>query len=168
MAHLVSLIHGVDSFKTLKEINKQAKKHNRVINCLLQAKIATEDTKFGLSFSEIEEILSSKELETLDNISINGLMGMATFTDDIEQVEAEFSKLNMFFEKQKTIMFKLKGTEELLLTTAGKNHFEFRPGSLWMIVGAVHENRSITVTSANEKKEVATRGRVVFTFEIVD
>ena len=79
MAHFVDLIHGVDSFSTLKEINKQAKKHNRVINCLLQAKIAKEDTKFGLSFSDIETIITSEELKELENIQIVGLMGMATF-----------------------------------------------------------------------------------------
>ncbi|MBJ2172708.1 YggS family pyridoxal phosphate-dependent enzyme [Aureibaculum sp. A20] len=102
MAHFVKLIHGVDSFKTLQEINKQAKKHNRVIHCLLQARIAEEDTKFGLPFTEIEEILSSKELEALENISITGLMGMATFTDNIEQIKAEFSKIKTLFEKLKT------------------------------------------------------------------
>ncbi|WP_117882724.1 YggS family pyridoxal phosphate-dependent enzyme [Aureibaculum luteum] len=102
MAHFVNLIHGVDSLKTLQEINKQAKKHNRVIHCLLQARIAEEDTKFGLPFTEIEEILSSKELETLENISITGLMGMATFTDNIEQVKGEFTKINTLFKKLKT------------------------------------------------------------------
>ena len=102
MAHFVNLIHGVDSFKTLQEINKQAKKHNRVIHCLLQARIAEEDTKFGLPFTEIEEILSSKELEALENISITGLMGMATFTDNTEQVKGEFTKINTLFKKLKT------------------------------------------------------------------
>lgn len=108
MAHFVSLIHGVDSFKTLKEINKQAKKHNRIIDCLLQARIAEEDTKFGLSFFQIEEILSSDELKTLENISINGLMGMATFTDDMGQIKLEFSKINTFFEKIKISDKRLK------------------------------------------------------------
>jgi len=98
MAHFVDLIHGVDSFKTLKEINKQAKKHNRIINCLLQAKIAKEDTKFGLSFSDIEEIISSEEISELKNIKIVGLMGMATFTDNQEQLITEFSALKNFFD----------------------------------------------------------------------
>lgn len=101
MAHFVTLIHGVDSFKTLKEIDKQAKKHNRVINCLLQARIAKEETKFGLSFSEIEEILTSNELKSLENIAVIGLMGMATFTDDTAQIKTEFSKINTFFEQLK-------------------------------------------------------------------
>ncbi|QOD61254.1 YggS family pyridoxal phosphate-dependent enzyme [Polaribacter haliotis] len=101
MAHFVDLIHGVDKFSTLKEINKQAKKHNRVINCLLQAKIAKEETKFGLSFNDIEEILNSLELKDLKNIKIVGFMGMATFTDNLEQLQEEFSSLNNFFEAQK-------------------------------------------------------------------
>jgi len=98
MAHFVSLVHGVDSFKTLKEINKQAKKHNRIINCLLQAKIAEEDSKFGLPFHEIQEILSSDELKALENISITGLMGMATFTKNLEQIKLEFDKINTFYK----------------------------------------------------------------------
>ena len=108
MAHFVSLIHGVDSFKTLKEIDKQAKKHNRVINCLLQAKIAKEETKFGLSFNEITAILASEEFSALKNISITGLMGMATFTDNKEQLKDEFSSLKNFFDSLKTGNQKLK------------------------------------------------------------
>jgi len=99
MAHFVALIHGVDSFKTLREINKQALKYKRVINCLLQAKIAQEETKFGLSFNEIETILNSEELKELKNIAIVGLMGMASFTADTVQVEQEFTSLNTFFKK---------------------------------------------------------------------
>ena len=101
MAHFVDLIHGVDKFKTLKEINKQAKKHDRIINCLLQAKIAKEDSKFGLSFSEIEAILKSTELVELFHIKIVGFMGMATFTNDQEQLSEEFSALKNFFDMQK-------------------------------------------------------------------
>jgi len=99
MAHFVDLIHGVDSFKTLLEINKQAKKHDRVINCLLQAHIAEESTKFGLSLEEIEIILSSEEFKTLENIKVVGLMGMATFTDNQEQIQTEFTTLKSFFDK---------------------------------------------------------------------
>ncbi|CAI8430640.1 MAG: Uncharacterised protein [Polaribacter sejongensis] len=102
MAHFVDLIHGVDSLKTLKEINKQAKKHNRTINCLLQAKIAKEETKFGLSFQEIEAILSSEEFLELENIKVVGFMGMATFTDNQQQLQEEFSALKAFFNKLKT------------------------------------------------------------------
>ena len=99
MAHFVDLIHGVDSLKTLKEINKQATKHNRIIDCLLQARIAEEDTKFGLPFSEIEQILASNELKELQNINIIGLMAMASFTADETQVKNEFDSLKIFFNK---------------------------------------------------------------------
>jgi pyridoxal phosphate enzyme (YggS family) len=101
MAHFVDLIHGVDKLKTLVEINKQAKKHERVINCLIQARIAKEDTKFGLSFEEIEAILSSEKTAELKNINIVGFMGMATFTDDTAQLSEEFSSLETFFKTQK-------------------------------------------------------------------
>jgi len=100
MAHFVNLIHGIDKFKTLKEINKQAKKHDRVIHCLLQARIAKEETKFGLSFEDIESILQSSELAMLENIKIVGLMGMATFTDNEVQLIEEFTSLKNFFDTQ--------------------------------------------------------------------
>jgi pyridoxal phosphate enzyme (YggS family) len=101
MAHFVSLIHGVDKMSTLIEINKQAKKHDRVIDCLLQARIAEEETKFGLEFDEIEEILFSEQLKDLQNVQITGLMGMATFTDDKEQISSEFARLQDFYEKMR-------------------------------------------------------------------
>ena len=103
MAHFVGLIHGVDSFKTLIEINKQAQKHQRVINCLLQVRIAKEDTKFGLSFDEIENIISSNELNELRHIRIVGLMGMASFTTDLDQVKTEFKSLNIFFDRLRNL-----------------------------------------------------------------
>ncbi|ARV16789.1 YggS family pyridoxal phosphate-dependent enzyme [Polaribacter sp. SA4-12] len=103
MAPFVNLIHGVDKFKTLKEINKQAKKNDRVIDCLLQVKIAKEETKFGFSFDEIESILVSEELANLEHIKIVGFMGMATFTEDQQQLQEEFLSLKTFFEKQKKI-----------------------------------------------------------------
>ena len=103
MAHFVDLIHGIDKFKRLKEINKQAKKHNRVIDCLLQARIAKEETKFGLSFEDIATILQSLEFKELENIKIVGLMGMATFTDNKSQLKEEFSSLKNFFDSQQLI-----------------------------------------------------------------
>lgn len=99
MAHFVDLIHGVDKFKTLKEINRQAQKHNRVINCLLQAKIAKEETKFGMSFKEIEEILRSDALAELKNVKITGLMGMASFSSNDKEVSDEFKSLKTLFDK---------------------------------------------------------------------
>jgi pyridoxal phosphate enzyme (YggS family) len=103
MASFVNLIHGVDKFKTLKEINKQAKKHDRIIDCLLQVKIAKEETKFGFSIDEINAILHSKELADLAHIKIVGFMGMATFTDNKQQLQEEFLSLKTVFEKQKQI-----------------------------------------------------------------
>jgi len=104
MASFVNLIHGVDKFKTLKEINKQAQKHDRIIDCLLQVKIAKEETKFGFSVDEIETILNSKELADLEYIKIVGFMGMASFTEDKQQLQEEFLSLKTFFEKQKQII----------------------------------------------------------------
>ena len=98
IAHFVGLVHGVDSLKTLLEINKQAVKHKRIINCLLQIKIAKEDSKFGLSFEEATRILKSSEFAELKNIKIVGLMGMATFTDNEKQLSKEFSSLKNFFD----------------------------------------------------------------------
>ena len=98
MAHFVQLIHGVDSLEKLIEINKQGKKHDRVIKCLLQVKIAEEDSKFGLNEEEIIEILQSKEIKDLNNIKIDGLMGMSTFTSDMELVSKEFRSLKTFFD----------------------------------------------------------------------
>ena len=101
MASFVDLIHGVDNLKLLKEINKQALKHNRVINCLLQIKIASEDTKFGMTTTEAMAILNPEVLNDLKNINIVGLMGMATFTDDQEQLAEEFKTLKDFHEQLK-------------------------------------------------------------------
>lgn len=99
MAPFVSLIHGVDSLSLLKEINKQALKNNRVIDCLLQIHIAQEETKFGLNESEFNELLQSEEFKKLKNIQIKGLMGMATFTDNEAQIKKEFQYLKSLFDK---------------------------------------------------------------------
>jgi pyridoxal phosphate enzyme (YggS family) len=98
MAEYVSLVHGVDSFKLLEEINKQAKKHNRIIDCLLQIHIAEEETKFGLNEEELNTILSSEDFKNLENIKIVGLMGMATFTENKAQIEKEFKHLKNVFD----------------------------------------------------------------------
>jgi pyridoxal phosphate enzyme (YggS family) len=98
MAEYVSLIHGVDSLKLLQEINKQAAKHNRVIDCLLQMHIAEEDTKFGLNEKELEELLNFTEFKEMQNIKVVGLMGMATFTDNKIQIEKEFKTLKSTFD----------------------------------------------------------------------
>lgn len=101
MAPFVSLIHAVDSLKLLKEVNKEAGKNDRTINCLLQIKIAEEDTKFGIDEEKAREILKSEALARYDNVKITGLMGMATFTEDMEQVKKEFLKLKSLFDDLK-------------------------------------------------------------------
>ena len=101
MAHFVTLIHGVDKLSTLREINKQARKNDRVIECLLQARIAKEETKFGLPFQDIDAILGSEELKHLENVRVVGLMGMATFTEDEEQISSEFGELQSFFQQMR-------------------------------------------------------------------
>jgi len=103
IAPFISFIHSIDSLKLLKEVNKQAQKSNRVIYCLLQVYIAKEDTKFGLDFEEAEHLLASEDLKELTNITIAGLMGMATNTNDRQQIAGEFQSLNRFFEKLKSI-----------------------------------------------------------------
>ncbi|SEQ85187.1 hypothetical protein SAMN05421824_2486 [Hyunsoonleella jejuensis] len=102
MASFVSLIHGVDNFKLLKEINKQAKKHNRIIDCLLQIKIAEEDSKFGMSAEDASKILFSEAFSALKNINITGVMGMATFTDNETQIKKEFNTLKSTFDSLKS------------------------------------------------------------------
>ena len=102
IAPFVSLIHSVDSFKLLKEIDKQAQKNNRVIDCLLQIYIAKEETKFGLDPVEAEQLLVSKETAQLKNVRIVGLMGMATNTGNEAQIASEFQSLNILFKKLKT------------------------------------------------------------------
>jgi len=99
MAQFVSLIHGVDSLKLLEEINKQAKKNNRIIDCLLQIHIAEEETKFGLDEDELNEILTSTTFQEMKNIRIVGLMGMATFTDNQDQIKKEFCHLKSIFDR---------------------------------------------------------------------
>ena len=99
MAPFVALIHGVDSLKLLEEINKQALKCNRVIDCLLQMHIAKEDTKFGLDEEELSDLLSSDNYKKLKNVSVCGLMGMATFTENQDQIKSEFDFLKSTFDK---------------------------------------------------------------------
>ena len=99
MTPFVSLIHGVDSLKLLEEINKQALKNDRIIDCLLQIHIAEEDTKFGLDEDELNEILKLVQNDKFENIKIKGLMGMATFTENQDQIKKEFLHLKAIFEK---------------------------------------------------------------------
>ena len=105
IAPYVSLIHSIDSFDLLKEVNKHAVKNNRVIPCLLQFHIANEETKFGFTFEECEAMLNDPGFIELKNVEIHGVMGMATFTDNMEQVREEFQHLHQIFQELKTIYF---------------------------------------------------------------
>lgn len=106
MAPFVSMVHSVDSLKLLQEINKQAAKSQRVIDCLLQVFIADEESKFGLNKEEVIELLQSPEFASMKNIRICGLMGMATNTDDEAKIETEFAGLKELFNSLKAGLFK--------------------------------------------------------------
>ncbi len=136
MAEYVSLIHGVDSLKLLQEINKQALKHNRIIDCLLQIFIANEETKFGLNEIELVELISSGEFKELQNIRIVGLMGMATFTDNQSQIKAEFEHLKEIFDntnKLETLNLKL---ETLSMGMSGDYELAIECGSTMVRIGS--------------------------------
>jgi PLP dependent protein len=144
MAEYVSLIHGVDSLKLLQEINKQAKKHNRVIDCLLQIHIAEEETKFGLDELELDEILTrvyeqceAKQVQNdkseFENIRIVGLMGMATFTENQNQIEKEFNHLKTIFDKLKTQNSELK---TLSMGMSGDYQLAISCGSTMVRIGS--------------------------------
>jgi PLP dependent protein len=105
VAPFVSLIHSVDSLKLISAINKEGIKVDRVIDCLLQFHIATEETKFGLSEEEADELLLSEEYTEMEFVRVCGVMGMATFTDDEEKIASEFNSLKMIFEKLKSKYF---------------------------------------------------------------
>lgn len=106
IAPFVKLIHGVDSLKLLQEIDKQAKKNKRVIDCLLQVYIADEDTKFGLGFDEVIELLRDEAFAELKNIRVVGLMGIATNTKNEKQITVEFNELKVFFDGIKVSFFR--------------------------------------------------------------
>jgi pyridoxal phosphate enzyme (YggS family) len=108
IAPFVSLIHGVDSLGLLKEIDKQAKKNDRIIDCLIQVHIAKEETKFGLSFAEAEALISGPEFHKLKNVCVRGLMGMATLTGNREEIRNEFHSLSDFFEQLRVRVYKPK------------------------------------------------------------
>ena len=136
MAPYVSMIHGVDSLKLLIEINRQAKKYRRVIPCLLQMHIAQEETKFGLNEEELTTLLASEELNTLENIKIWGLMGMASFTDNEKQIEQEFASLKQLFEKHKDIQSPNCHLEYLSMGMSGDYKIAVANGSTIVRIGS--------------------------------
>ena len=136
MAEYVSLIHGVDSFKLLMEINKQAQKYNRVIDCLFQVKIAEEDSKFGLSQSDITTILNTEDFSELKHIKVVGLMGMATFTNDMQQVEREFKSLKSTFDYLKDFQASNFKLETLSMGMSGDYKLAIECGSTMVRIGS--------------------------------
>lgn len=136
IAPFVSLIHGVDSLKLLEEINKQAKKHNRVIDCLLQVHIAEEESKFGLNEEELNSILSSEEFKKLENIRIVGLMGMATFTENQSQIEKEFKHLKNIFDKNQFLNTKNCQLNTLSMGMSGDYQLAISCGSTMVRIGS--------------------------------
>ena len=129
IAPFTSLIHGVDSIKLLKEINKRAAQNNRIIDCLLQVHIATESTKFGFLLTEVEQVIT--ESKTFENIRIVGLMGMATFTDDTQQITQEFSSLKTVFDTVKN-----KHITTLSMGMSGDYQLAIEQGSNMVRVGS--------------------------------
>lgn len=133
MAEFVSLVHGVDSFRLLKEIDKQAKKHDRIINCLLQMHIAEEATKFGLNETELHDIINSEEFATLENIKIIGLMGMSTFTEDQLQIRREFKQLKSIYT---AIQENIEGLNVLSMGMSGDYQIAIEEGSNMVRIGS--------------------------------
>ena len=137
IAPFIYMIHSVDSFKLLQEINKEAKKNNRIINCLLQIYIADEDTKFGLSKDEVLALLHHPQLEELENIEIQGLMGMATNTSDKNQIRLEFHSLKVLFnELASTIQKKNIQWKELSMGMTSDFKIAAEEGSTMVRIGS--------------------------------
>jgi len=136
MAPFVNLIHGVDSLKLLQEIDKQAKKNDRIIECLLQMHIAEEETKFGLDEEELNEILSPENLPEMKNIRIVGLMGMATFTDNQSQIKIEFLHLKSIFDKLQKMNTSNCKLETLSMGMSGDYKLAIDCGSTMIRIGS--------------------------------
>lgn len=120
IAPFVSMIHAVDSFKLLCEIDKQAAKVNRVIPCLLEMHVAQEESKFGFTFEECRALLAEGEWKNLSHVSIAGIMGMASYTDDLHQIQQEFQSLSDFFKELKNSYF--SGNSQFCELSMGMSH----------------------------------------------
>jgi len=136
MIPYVKLIHGVDSLKLLKEINRLAVKWRKKIDCLLQIHIAEEDTKFGLDEKELHELLASEEFKTFENIRVVGLMGMATFTDDETQIKREFQHLKSIFDQYNLIETPNLKLETLSMGMSGDYQLAIECGSTMVRIGS--------------------------------
>lgn len=138
IAPFVKMIHAVDSLKLLKEIDKQAKKNDRIIDCLLQFHIAQETTKFGLNLEEAEGILCNNELINLNNIRIVGVMGMATYTDDTEQIRTEFKQLAKYMGILKKKYFIHESFfKEISMGMSGDYKIAIEEGSTMIRIGTI-------------------------------
>jgi pyridoxal phosphate enzyme (YggS family) len=133
MAPYVSLVHAVDKMKLLKEINKRAKQNERTIRCLLQLKIAEEDSKFGMSKEDLQALMANEKLSDFENVKIVGLMGMATFTEDEEQIEREFSFLKQTYDELKA---KYNQLEILSMGMSGDYKLGIKHGSNMIRIGS--------------------------------
>lgn len=136
IAPFVHLIHGIDSLKLLKEVNKRAKQNNRIINCLLQIHIAEEDTKFGFDEKEVKELLESENFKNLQNVKIVGLMGMATYTDDENRISKEFKSLKNLFDQLKTLNTFNFQLSTLSMGMSGDYQIAIKEGSTMVRVGS--------------------------------
>ena len=136
IAPFIHLIHGVDSFKLLAEIDKRAKNENREISCLLQVHIAEEDTKFGFDRSELTEMIESPSFDGLANVKISGLMGMATFTDDHTQVRREFQALKQLFDDLSPLEKTNMSMQILSMGMSGDYKIAMEEGSNMVRVGS--------------------------------
>ena len=137
IASFISLIHAVDKAKLLAEINKEAKKNNRVIKVLLQFHIAEEDSKFGLSLEQAKTLLDSDKFRSFENVEVVGVMGMATFTSDQNQVRSEFKTLKSIFEKLKSDFFLSQSSfKEISMGMSGDYQLAIEEGSTMVRVGS--------------------------------
>lgn len=137
IAPYISMIHAVDSYKLLAEINKQAAKSDRVIPCLLEIHIAQEETKFGFTPEECTAMLNESSWKELNNVQICGIMGMATNTDNDELIEDEFSKLEAYFKKLKSTIFKdCDSFRELSMGMSDDYHLAITHGSTFVRIGS--------------------------------
>lgn len=137
IAPFISLLHAIDSLKLLKAVNKEAAKNNRVIDCLLQFHVAQEESKFGLKIKEGKELLEMDEFATLNNIRIVGIMGMASYTDDIEQIKNEFKTLKNIFSTLKNDYFsEAQYFSEISMGMSGDYPLAIEQGSTMVRVGS--------------------------------
>lgn len=136
MAPFIHMVHSIDRMKSLKELNKQALANERIISCLLQIKIAEEDSKFGMSLSEAQEILQSEAFFNMKNIVIKGVMGMATFTEDQEQIETEFKRLKSVFTELKPLISEHFQPEIISMGMSGDYALAIECGSTMIRVGS--------------------------------